>query len=105
MIEIPILDSRAQELVVQFGNTKYRLKLKYNDRSNIWTLDIVVEATKVVLIQGLPLVLGQSLLDPYNFNIGNMLVVDNVAKNVDADYQGFNNNCSLVWVTDAELAA
>jgi hypothetical protein len=105
MIEIPILDSRAQELVVQFGNTKYRLRLKYNERSSIWTMDIINETTKVALIHGLALVLGQSLLDPYNFNIGNMLVVDNVAKNVDADYQGFNNNCSLVWVTDTELAA
>lgn len=102
MIEIPIIESVAQELVVPFGSVKYRLELKYNDRSQLWTIGIIEEATKVVLIQGLALVLGQELLKPYNFGIGKLMVNDNRSRGIDADYDDFNDNCSLIWIGEDE---
>lgn len=105
MIDIPILNSRAQELVITLGGVSYRLQFQYNERAEIWTMNILQEVGKVVLIQGLPLVLGQNLLEPYNFNMGSMVVYDNSDKGKEARFNGFATENSLLWLSDAELVA
>jgi len=102
IIEIPILESVAQEQVIQFGNVKYRLKFQYNERSQLWTLGISEEVSKAVLIQGIPLVLGQELLSPYNFGIGKMMVYDKRKSGIDANFSGFTDNAALVWFSEDE---
>jgi hypothetical protein len=103
IIEIPIISSVAQQSVVQLIDTKYRLDFKYNERSEIWTIGISNEASKDILIQGLPLVLGQELLEPYNFNIGRMFVIDNRNRGEEADFEGFEDTHSLVWISADEV--
>lgn len=105
MIEIPILQSVAQEFVILLGEIKYDFILLYNERNQLWTLDIIIDASKVVLLQGLPLVLNQDLLEPYNFNMGHLFIMDNRNLGVDPNYEAFDNKCSLVWLTDAEYNA
>jgi hypothetical protein len=103
ILEIPILESVAQEMVVQFGNVKYRLGLQYNERSQIWTISIMEEVSKSFLIYGMPLVLGQELLAPYNFGIGRMMVFNKNKDGKDPDFTGFTENAVLVWFSEDEV--
>jgi hypothetical protein len=105
ILEIPILESVAQEMVIQFGNVKYRLGLQYNERSQIWTMNIMEEVSKSFLIYGMPLVLGQELLAPYNFEIGRMVVFDKNKDGKDPTFTGFSADAVLVWFSADEVVA
>jgi hypothetical protein len=105
ILEIPILESVAQEMVLQFGNIKYRLGLQYNERSQVWTMNIMEDVSKLFLIYGVPLVLGQELLAPYNFNIGKMFIADKNKDGAEPNFTGFTDDAVLVWFSPDEVIA
>lgn len=103
IINIPILNNNAQTLNILFGQVKYTLYFKYNDRASIWTIDISEADSGKILIEGVPLVLGQELLSPYNFGIGRLLLIDQREKHLEARFDDFENNARLYWFSPEEI--
>lgn len=105
IVELPLSSDPAQTMVTQLGDVKYGLEAKYNDRSGVWTLDISLATTGEVLVQSLPLVLGQDLLEPYNFSMGSLLVVDTSGRSRDAGPEDLGSRVKVYWFSPDEVAA
>ena len=84
ILELPLSSDPAQRFTTQLGDKKYDFDVKYNDRSGVWTMDMADNANKLPILSGIPLVLGQELLEPYNLTMGRMLVVDGTNQGKEA---------------------
>lgn len=105
IVELPFSNDPAQVMVTQLGDVKYVLEVKYNDRSGVWTLDITLAVDGTVLLQSLPLVLGQDLLEPYNLGMGRILVVDTSEQHLDAGFDDLGVRVKAYWFDEEEVAA
>lgn len=105
IIELPLSSDPAQTMVTQLGDVKYQIEAKYNDRSGVWTLDLAVASTSDVIVQSLPLVIGQDLLEPYNFDMGSLLVVDTSGRHKDAGPDDLGSRVKVYWFSPDEVAA
>ena len=94
-------------MTLLLGGKNYVLTVRYNDRSGVWTLDIAIEQLNqpLPLIYGLPLVLGWQLLEPYNFAMGGLVMVDTRNQGTDAGAENLEERYALVWFSEEELAA
>lgn len=88
--ELPFTNSPAQKVIVQLGEVKYSFFVKWNGLG-FWTMDIGD------LIVGIPLLLGTELLEPYNFGIGRMIVVDDSGQGLDAGIDDLGNRIKVFW--------
>lgn len=105
IIELPITSDAAQTFVTQLGDVKYQFDVIYNDRSGIWTMTITEFVSQVVIISGLPIVLGQPLLEPYNFGIGELLVSDTSESSTDAGADDMGTRVKVYWASEDEVFA
>lgn len=94
---LPVGNEPSQKFTVQLGRVKYDFHIKYNSRSSVWTFDMTISATKVMLLQSIPIVLGSDLLAPYNFGIGRLIVVDTSNRGRDAAVDDLGARVKLVW--------
>jgi hypothetical protein len=102
IIQIPLTADPAQNFTTQLGAVKYYLEVKYNSRSGVWTLDLYDDATRAVIALGLPIVLGQDLLEPYNFGIGSLVAIDLNATSTDAGADDLGTRVALFWTSPDE---
>lgn len=105
ILQIPISADPAQTMTVQLGEVKYYLEIKYNSRNGVWVLDLYEDATRAPLALGLPILLGQDLLEPYNFGIGSLAAVDLSAQGKDAGADDLGERVVLCWVSPDEVFA
>jgi hypothetical protein len=80
---IPFTSDPAQEFVCQFDGDAYLLACRYNERSESWTMDITRESDQVLLLAGVPMLLGQDVLAPYALGIGGLTLTDLANTDVD----------------------
>lgn len=104
IIELPLSSDPAQTMVTQLGDVKYQIEVKYNDRSGVWIIDLALATTGEVVVQSLPLVLGQDLLEPYNFDMGS-LVVDTSSRHLEAGPDDLGGRVKVYWFSPDEVAA
>jgi hypothetical protein len=101
---VPMTTDPAQRFISQLGDIKYRFDIQYNDRSGVWTLSLQEDLSELVLFQGVPMLLGVDLLRPYNFNIGQLVMLDTSASLQDATDADFSDRVVLYWISpDEEL--
>ena len=63
--EIPLRnDIGAYSFLIDLDNITFQLELKFNDRTQLWTVDIQND-TGEILVAGIPLYVKQLLLDLY----------------------------------------
>lgn len=105
ILELPISSDPAQSFVTQLGDTKFRFEIKFNDRSSVWTMDLIDEVTKEPLLYSIPLVLGLDLLEPYNLGIGHLLVVDESNRGRDAGPGDLGSRVKAYWFSPDEVPA
>ena len=103
ILELPLSSGPAQIFTTQLGETKYSFDVKYNDRSGVWTLDLYEAATQALLAASLPLVIGQDLLEPYNFGIGSLLCVDTTGQGLDAGPDDLGDRVRVYWFSADEV--
>lgn len=103
IIKLPLTNDSAQTFTIQLGSKKYQFDVRWNDRSMVWAADIIVEATQQVLLNGLPLVLGCDLFQPYNLGIGRMMVVDETGTGIDAGETDLGTRVNVYWVSADEV--
>lgn len=74
VFEIP-LRPRAQKLRVEINGIEYVLRVRWNNFSNCWIMDIA-DTSNVPLLNGIPLITGANLLDQFDYlGIGNRVKV------------------------------
>lgn len=105
IVELPFSSDPAQDFTIQLGDTKFRIEAKYNDRSGIWTLDIYDAQTQALIIASMPIVIGQDLLEPYNFGIGSILCVDTTGQGLDAGPDDLGDRVKVYWFSPDEVIA
>jgi hypothetical protein len=104
IIKLPLSSDPAQSFITQLGSTKYQFDVRWNDRAAVWCADIVDAATQQAILQGLPLVLGCELLQPYNLAMGRLLVVDETGTAKDASYDDLGTRVNVYWISADEVA-
>ncbi len=105
MIEMPIEAVPAQSFTVQLTENKYKLDIQWNDRGQYFTMSISEDVTGAVVAYGLPLVLGQDVLFPYNFGIGSFIMVDTSNRGQEATVENFGTRLKLCWFSEDEKDA
>ena len=105
ILELALSSDPAQRFTSQLDDKKYDFDVKYNDRSGVWTMDMADNASKLPILSGIPLVLGQELLEPYNLSIGRMLVVDGSNQSKEAGPDDLGDRVKLYWFSPDEVVA
>lgn len=103
ILELPFSNDPAQTFVTQLGDKKYGFDVKFNDRSGVWTLDLSDDATKLPLLQSVPLVLGCDLLEPYNFGIGRVMALDTTGRGKDSTTADLGDRVRVYWFSADEV--
>ncbi len=103
MLELPLTPEPAYTFDIQLVDTKYTFDVKFNDRSGVWTFDLLLSDSKTVLLQSIPLVLGADVLEPYNLGIGAILAVDTGNYSRDAGPHDLGERVKVFWF-DADEA-
>lgn len=73
-------------------------RVTWNTRYEYWTLDISEEG--VVLVRGLPLLLGGNIIKQHNLPIAGLFVFDSDRTNVDAGQFDLGTRVLLIAVED-----
>lgn len=105
IMEIPVSSDPAQVFTTQLGDVKYVLDIRFNDRSGVWTLDLYDDVSKALIAASIPLVVGQDLLEPYNFGIGSLLCIDGSGQGSDAGPDDLGDRVKLYWFSADEVSA
>lgn len=67
--EIPLRnDIAAYTFSVDLDNRPFKFRMKFNDRTGLWSFDIFNDAD-VILLGGIPLFVKQLLIDKYQHNL------------------------------------
>lgn len=77
---VPV-DSEDHDYTVrtELGGKTLELRFLYNERLDRWSMDVANE-DGLILVAGIPLVLGCDLLAPYGLNLGSFYLVDMEAR-------------------------
>jgi len=100
IIQLPVVSTGAQEFTVQLGDRKFTLHLKYNDRSGVYSADLYNAQTKQLITAGIPVVMGQDLLEPYNFDMGRLIVIDSENSGIDAGPADLGSRVNVYWTDE-----
>ena len=100
---IPTTTDPAQIFTLDLDDVRCVFDIQYNDRSEIYTLTLTNDTTGQIYFEGEPLVLGTDILEPYNYNLGIMGMVDMTNKGVEANPDNFGITTLLIWVSTDEL--
>lgn len=100
--ELPFI-SAPQSVTVQLGSAKYRFKTQFNSRSGVWTLDLYDGASQQLMVASVPMVLGQDLLEPYNFGIGRIVCIDTSKQGAEAGPNDLGVRVKVYWVSEDEV--
>lgn len=102
MYEVPVTNDAAQRFTTQLGEPKLVFDIQWNDRSNLFSLTLSDETTQQVYFQGVPLVLGVDLLEPYNYRLGSLFVMDTTNRGQEANRDNFGDSVKLYWASEEE---
>ena len=102
---LPFTSEPAQNVIVQLGDTKYEFDVLYNERSEQWVMSVKNFATQAVIIQSVPLVVSQPLLDPYNFHLGNIMAFDETEQGKEAGPDDLGGRVKVYWFSEDEVAS
>jgi len=104
MFQIPVGTDAAQQFTTQLGELKFVFDIQWNDRSNQFSLTLYNEDTSQIYFEGIPIVLGTDLLEPYNYGIGSLLAIDSSNTGSEAALSDFGVRVQLWWFSEEEKA-
>lgn len=102
---LPMTPDNPQSFVTQLGNTNYRFELRWNSRSNVWTMDISNPVTQAPIISGIALVLGADLLAAYALGMGGVVVWDETGTGTEASLSSLGTSTNVYWISPDEFPA
>jgi hypothetical protein len=103
IVEVPITADPAQKFITQLGELNFVFDIQWNDRSSQFSLTLSNDDTDLTYFTGVPLVLGTDLLDPYNYDVGSLVLVDTSNGNTEATVEDFGDRVKLYWYSPDEV--
>lgn len=103
ILDLQITSEPCQRFEITLGEIDYNIEIKFNDRSSVWTIDLIESITSKILFAGVPLLLAEDLLAPYNYGIGKLMLVNNSAELSDATSENLGTSLSFYYLTEDEL--
>jgi hypothetical protein len=107
ILKLPLTDDFAQTFTCTLGNVgTFNFRVVWNDRAQIWGMDITDAVSNVVIINGLTLVCGVDLLAPYGLHasFGTLVVIDGLVTGLDPSMSWLTNGFYVVWLSPSELS-
>jgi hypothetical protein len=112
IIRLPFSSDPNQTVTIQLGSKttqfsgNYQFWAYFNDRVGVWCIDISDANSGVIILQGIPLVLGCDLLAPYKLGIGMLIVFDETSSNKEATFDSLGDITNVYWISpDEDLVA
>ena len=104
MYVIPVTNDPAQVFVVQLGEKKLVFDIQWNDRNKLFSLTLSNDDTEQEYFHGVPLVLGTDFFEPYNYDIGTLILVDLTNLGTEANLENFGVTHNLYWLDSQEVS-
>lgn len=104
MLEIPFSSAVAQVFDTRLGDRFIRFTAYWNDRSNVWTMNLADADTGQVMATSIPILTGQDLLAPYNFGLGATVPYADDALGRDAGADELGGRVKVWWLSPEEVA-
>jgi len=98
-LSIPVAATAYQSFSVQLDGSVYRMRIRYNSRSGVWTLDLFDSAEQALLC-GLALRTGIDLLDQYvddRLPPGRLFIVNFVSEHGEPGRDDLGTDAVLVY--------
>jgi len=105
MITVPLTADPSVTFTLEFNDSRYRITTKFNERSQVFTLDVAEADTDVDLITSMPVLLGANLLAAFCPRLGTMIAVDmaaDVGFGTDTGPDDLGSRIQLVWLAPGE---
>ena len=108
MLLIPFNNDPSNVFTTQFGNAKYTFETRYNEgptgEGGFWTFDMTRAIDNVKLVSGVPILLGQDMIEPYALGIGSLIPVDEANTDTDAGVDDLGVRVNVYWFSADEVA-
>lgn len=106
MVKIPVTSDPANTFTMPLGGVQYKFFTKFNERSQVFTMDITDVETDTLLVSGMPLILGSDILATFCPRIGKIFLIDKEAevgygKNPLPDDLG--KRVEVIWLSNQEV--
>lgn len=106
MIRLPLTSDPCRTFTTVIGEARYRITTTWNDRSQVWTLDIADGDTDAPIASGIPVVLGADLLLSFAPELGRLIAVDMTSApgyGTDASAEDLGDRIQLLWLEPGEV--
>jgi hypothetical protein len=109
MLLVPFNSDPSNVFTTQLGDgVKYTFETRYNEgfsgEGGFWTFDLTRAIDSEKLLSGVPILLGQDLIEPYALGIGSLIPVDEANTDVDAGPDDLGVRVNVYWFSADELA-
>jgi hypothetical protein len=97
--EIPLTNDPSQKLELELNGIRYFLSVQFNFNSGIWLFKIA-DSEEQPIIEGLPLTLGNNILEPFvdvERLLGQFWMVDEREQDQDADSETLGSDVKLIY--------
>lgn len=101
--QLPFTNDAAQTVTVTLDTGVFDFYVRWNQRQQVWCMSITNNTTQVALINNIPLLLGQDLLQPYDLSIGNFMVFAEDGIQLDAAFDDLGLRINVYYISDSEL--
>jgi hypothetical protein len=102
MIEIPLTSYPDQRFNIALDSISYEMRVIYNTRSSIWTLDIA--QGNIEILNGIPLLLGGDIMRPFTTGPSRLFVFNIGSSSGDATSENLGSGVRLYQLTASEIA-
>lgn len=96
---------KNQSFRTTLDGTTIRFVVYYNERQNVWYLDIQSIENDNVFVKGLALLTGVDILRQYNLNLGSLLMLNVDESLEDASPDNLGVSLVLEYLTPDEVEA
>jgi len=105
MHTVPFSSDYDQQFTTPLGEDgdKYTFEARWNERGKNWTFDLTRDTDDVKLLAGVPMLIGQDLLQPYALGIGGLIVFDLGQKNTDPGPEDLGSRVLALYLSNQDL--
>ena len=103
MLEIKLTSEPAQLFTIPLNGASYGMRVIYNTRAKMWTIDI--SRAGVDLVTGVPLIICGDILRPYPVELSGLYVVNVASTGLDATAFNLGTDVKLYHILPEEIAS
>jgi hypothetical protein len=105
VITLPLTSDPCRTFTTAFGESRYRVTSRFNERSQVFTLDIANGDTDEFLVQAMPVLLGCDMLVGFKPSLGRMFAIDTGAEagaGTNAGPEDLGGRIQVAWLAPGE---